>query len=196
MTRGRAEATGFGAHATRGNSGLTDTASFRRFDAWARASAAGDSVLIGRPRARGASHLLRLVLACLGVTLVVGCVHAFEETIPPDVQPFSPTVMGIIARSDGPTGTLHESYTLVGGGRIEFTPTTRTVTAARAASGDRMAAGTDGTGPWVAFAEHVAGSTPDCFRADGIVLDDGDAVVFGGYRFRKAPTFTTSFPST
>lgn len=151
----------------------------------------------GWPRARAGPRFPYLTLVAAIATLVGGCglgLHIDNATIPPDVKPFSPTVVGVIERSDSATASQPITYTLTDGTRIERTPETRVVFSTGDSPGDLMAAGSDEAGPWVAFATHVAGSAPDCFQAGGIVLDHGDAVVFEGYRFIKAPSFTTSDP--
>lgn len=153
----------------------------------------------GRRRARRASRLAYLTLVAAIATLVGGCglgLHRYTSTIPPDVKPFSPTVVGVIERWEPPTASQISTYTLTDGTRIEMTSGTRTIFATGDSLGDLMAAGSDEAGPWVAFATHVAGSAPDCFKSLGIVLDAGDDVFFEGYLFQKAPGFTTSFSST
>lgn len=144
---------------------------------------------------RGTHPLLRVVLVAVGIVVVVaGCYADYMQTIPPDVEPFSPSVVGVIER--------HESlpdiavYTLVSGERVEVTRDFRVLFGGLPVQGSLIGAGTDGTGPWVGFATHVEDSDPDCFRAPGLVLDDGDAIWFAGSRFTKAPDFTTAFPST
>lgn len=153
----------------------------------------------GWPRARAGPRFPYLTLVAAIATLVGGCglgLHRYTATIPPDVKPFAPTVVGVIERSDSATASQPITYTLTDGTRIERTPETRVVFSTGDSPGGLMAAGRDEAGPWVAFATHVAGSAPDCFEARGIVFDAGDDVFFEGYMFQKAPGFTTSFPST
>ena len=146
---------------------------------------------------RGTSAQARvLTLAVLAVCLA-GCVNdPWAATVPPGVPAFTPTVVGVIERYEAPAISGHGVYVLRDGTRVEYTDTTRTLFLAGNGPGDLLAAGSDALGPWAAYAGHVEGSSPDCFQASGIAFDDGDSVVFGGYRFAKAPGFVAQQAAT
>jgi hypothetical protein len=156
---------------------------------------AGLAMLTGR-RARTSARARLLTLPALVVCLG-GCLSdPWAATIPPDVPVFAPTVVGVIERYEPPTTAGHGTFLLVDGTRVEYTKATRTLFLAGNSPGDLLAAGSDSVGPWTAYASHVAGSTPDCFRASGIAFDDGDGVVFEGYRFVKARGFSAHQSAT
>jgi hypothetical protein len=108
---------------------------------------------------------------------------------------FAPSTVGVIERIDDPTATRPGMFVLVGGAEAVLTPATRSLFESGHKRGDLLATGTDGIGPWLLVAEHQVGSSPDCFLANGIVFDDGDPIVFAGFRFQKGPGFE-SFQST